>query len=200
MSEVKEKFYEILVPKIVAYNFDFKKSKTAFVKIENGLEYRITFRWDGRGGTTMMDAVEIFISDIAVQQSIKKRTKRNGLPHVMSEWGYCSPNNVKIPVMYSLALLNFANDMNFKAMSKMPQDDKYPPDRILNSAKFVEDLIVNLVFPFFEKFKNTVDIYDYLREKVENEADITNFTTAFKDVIQEYTEISGQPKLTKFLE
>lgn len=54
MSEVKDKFCKILVPKIVVHGFEYKKSKTAFAKIENGLEYQINFRWDGRGSTTMM--------------------------------------------------------------------------------------------------------------------------------------------------
>jgi hypothetical protein len=47
MSEAKDKFYEILVPKIEVYGFDYQKSKTTFVKIENDLEYQISFRWDG---------------------------------------------------------------------------------------------------------------------------------------------------------
>jgi hypothetical protein len=192
MSEVKDKFYDILVPKIVAYSFEFNKSKTSFVKIENGLEYQINFRWDGRGGTTMMDAVEVYVSDVAIQQAIKKRTKRSGLPHVMSGWGYIAANNVKIPVMYSRAALDLANNMNFRGLSQMPQDDKYPPERVLNSAKFVEDLIVNQVFPFFAQFKNSADIYDYLLKQVDNESDVTNFTTPFKDIVQQYAETFGQ--------
>jgi hypothetical protein len=200
MSEVKDKFYEILVPKIEVHGFDYKKSKTAFVKIENGLEYHITFRWDGRGGTTMMDAVEVSISDLAINEAIKKRTKRNGLRHVGSGWGYCAANNVKIPVMYSRALLDFANNMNFKAMSKMPQDDKYPPDRILNSAKFVEDLIVNQVFPFFEKFKNTADIYQYLHEIVEKDPNSINFTEDVKDIYREFAHTLGLPEIAQLSE
>lgn len=200
MSEVKDKFYEILVPKIEIYGFEYKKSKTAFAKIENGLEYQINFRWDGRGGTTMMDAVEVYVSDVAIQQAIKKRTKRNGLPHVMSGWGYIAANNVKIPVMYSRAALDLANNMNFKGLSQMPQDDKYPPERILNSTKFVEDLIVNHVFPFFEKFKNSADIYNYLLKQVDSETDVTNFTTPFKDIVQQYAETFGQPIPIKFSE
>jgi hypothetical protein len=142
------------------------------------------------GGT-----VEVFISDMAIQQAIKKRTKRSGLPHVMSGWGYRCLNEVKIPVMYSQALLDLANNMNFKAMSKMPQDDKYPPDRILNSAKFVEDLIVNQVFPFFEKYKNTADIYEYWRERVEKDPNSVNFTDAVKDIFKEFSIKLGLPEL-----
>jgi hypothetical protein len=195
MSEAKDKFYEILVPKIVAYGFEYKNSKTMFMKIENGLEYQINFHWDGRGGTTMMDAVGACINDTAIQQAIKKRTKQNVLPHVMSGWGYCAANSAKIPVMYSRALLDFANNMNFKAMSRMSQDDKYPPDRILNSAKFVEDLIVNQVFPFFEKFKNTADIYNYLLKQAEKDPNSINFTESVKDIYREFAVKLGLPEI-----
>jgi hypothetical protein len=195
MSEVKDKFYEILVPKITVYGFEFKKSKTSFVKVENGLEYQINFDWDGRGGVTMMDSVDVSVNDLAIQQAIKKRTKRNGLPHVMSGWGYRSANSVKIPVMYSRAALDLANNMNFRGLSQMLQDDKYPPERILNSAKFVEDLILNQVFPFFEKFKNTADIYDYLREKAEKSPETINFTDSVLDVYKEYSTTLGLPEI-----
>jgi hypothetical protein len=102
--------------------------------------------------------------------------------------------------MYSRAALDLANNMNFKGLSQMPQDDKYPPARILNSANFVEDLILKQVFPFFEKFKNSSDIYNYLRERVENETDITNFSPDFKDVVNQYSDTLGLPVLTKLLE
>jgi hypothetical protein len=200
MSEVKDRFYEILAPKIIGLGFEYKKSKTSFVKIENGLEYQINFRWDGRGGTTMMDAIEVQINDIAIQHAIKKRTKRNGLPHFFLDWGYCSANTVKIPVMYSQATLNLANNMNFKALSLMPQDEKYPPARILNSANFVENLIVNQVLPFFEKYKNSTDIYHYWYERAEKNPNSINFTDSIKDVFEEYSKKLGLPEIPELLE
>ncbi len=200
MSEVKEKFYEILVPKIVLHGFEYKKSKTVFVKIENGLDYQINFHWDGRGGTTMIDAVSAQVNDLAIQQAIKKRTKSNGLPHVMSGWGYCAANIVKIPVMYSRAALDLANNMNFKGLSQMLQDDKYPPDRIIHSANFVEDLIIHQVLPFFNQFRNSADIYDYLREKAEKYPETINFTDSVKDVFREFSTNLGLPELPQLSE
>ncbi len=193
MSEAKDRFYEILAPKIVAHGFEFKKSKTIFIKIENGLEYEIGFRWDGRGGTTMMDAVEIKINDIAIQQAIKKRTKRYGLPHIFAGWGYCSTFPAKIPTMYSQATLDLANNMNFKALSKMLQDDKYPPIRIANSAQFVEDLILNQVFPFFNNFKKTGDIYDYWKERTAKEPNSINNTESMEEMFEAF----GLPEISE---
>ncbi len=197
MSEAKEQFYEILVPKIELFGFEFKKSKTSFVKTENGLEYQIHFQWDGRGGITMLDSVYVYVNDLAIQQTIKKQkqTKRNGLPHLMSGWGYRDANKVEIPVMYSKATLDLANNMNFKGLSQMPQDDKYPPDRILHSAKFVEDLIIKQVLPFFDAFKNKANIYDYLRKKAENEPDTINFTDDIKNIFREYAAALGLPEI-----
>jgi hypothetical protein len=195
MSEAKNKFYEILVPKIEAFGFEYKKSKTTFTKIENGIEYQISFHWDGRGGTTMMNAIGASVIDIAIQQTMTKRKKEPGFPHVVSNWGYCATNSGQIPVMYSRALLELANNMNFKAMSKMPQDDKYPPERILNSAKFVEDLIVNQVFPFFKKYKNTSDIYEYWRERIEKDPDSVHFNDYIKEMLKEFSLKSGLPEM-----
>jgi hypothetical protein len=194
MSEVKDKFYEILVPKIEAIGFQFKKSKTSFVKVENGLEYLINFHWDGRGGTTMLDLVELEINDIDIQKELKKRTKRNGLPHVYTAFGYIGyqTNIVKIPVMYSKKTLDLANNMNFRALSQMPQDEKYPPERILNSANFVENLILTRVMPFFDSFQNKNDIFNHLSEQVKNSSE--DISPLFTDLVAQYSETLGLPK------
>jgi hypothetical protein len=141
--------------------------------------------------------MEVFISDLSIAQAIKKRTKFNGLPHVFSNWGYCGANHVKIPVMYSRATLDLANNMNFKVLAQMSQVEKYPPERILNSAKFVENLIVNEILPFFEKFKNTMDIYHYLIEKATKDPDFIHLSEHVQDIFKEYAVKLGVPDLTQ---
>ncbi len=192
MSAAKDKFYELLVPKIVILGFQYKSSKSIFVKIENGLEYKISFRWDGRGGVTILDSVEVFISDIEIQKGLKKRTGYTAAPPIYMGWGHCS-NNVSIPVMYSKKTLDLANNMNFKDLSQLNQEEKYPPERILNSANFVEQLILNNAIPFIEKFKNSSDIYNFLVEKIKNITNIDNFLDNQPDFFQQYNEQLGLP-------
>jgi hypothetical protein len=88
--------------------------------------------------------------DLIVQKEQMKRTELNSYAHGYTAFGYIGykTNIVKIPVMYSQKTLDLANNMNFKALSQMPQDEKYPPERILNSVNFVEDLIIKRVLPF----------------------------------------------------
>jgi hypothetical protein len=197
MSEVKDKFYEILVPKIVVHGFEFKKSKTSFVKIENGLEYLINFRWDGRGGVTMLDTVELEINDLEIQKALKKRTKRHGLPHVFTGFGYRGFHAllVKIPVMYSQKTLDLANNMNFRALSQMPQDEKYPPARILNSANFVENLIVTRVFQFFDLYKDSNAIFNHLSQQVKNSTE--DISPIFTEMVEQFAETLDLPKPTR---
>jgi hypothetical protein len=197
MSAAKDKFYEILVPKIEDLGFQFKSSKFAFVKIENGLEYSINFRWDGRGGTTMLDMIELQVSDLEIQKDLKKRTKNNGYSHVFTAFGYtCSPENrVNIPVMYSRKTLDLANNMNFRALSQMPQDEKYPPERILNSATFVENLILTRAIPFFDLYKNRQDIFNYLSEQVKSSTE--DISPLFTDLVEQYSMSLGLPKPTR---
>jgi hypothetical protein len=191
MSDAKNKFYELLVPKIEALSFKFKKRKSFFVKIENDIEYKIAFHWDGRGGTTILDVIELEIRNLIVQKKREETTGLINFAHVYTAFGFIGykTNIVEIPVMYSQKTLNLANSMNFKALSQMPQDEKYPPDCIINSVNFVEDLIVKRVLPFFDLFKNSTDIYKYLCEKVENEPDME----PLYELVKCYSEILEQP-------
>jgi hypothetical protein len=172
MSEVKDKFYEILVPKIEAIGFQYKKSKSAFLKLENELEYQINFRWDGRGGTSMLDTVSVTVNNLMVQKMEKKLTGSGSSNAVYSGYGYCTTHAVKIPVMYSRKALDIANTMNFKELAKLTFDEKYPPQHILASANFVENLIKTQVMSFFEGYKNDTDIYNRLCEQLKKEENL----------------------------
>ena len=54
MSEVRDKFYEVLILKMETNGYAFKKSKNQFVKNINDATCAISFYWDGRGGFTYL--------------------------------------------------------------------------------------------------------------------------------------------------
>jgi hypothetical protein len=194
MSEVKDKFYDILVPKIEAIGFQYKKSKSAFFKVYNELEYQIKFHWDGRGGTSMLDSLWVTVNNLAVQKAEKKLVGGGNLDAVFMGFGYSSTQIVKIPVMYSRKTLDLANSMNFKELAKLSFEEKYPADRILASANFVEDLIKAQVLPFFEAYKNDTDIYKNLCERLKKEPKIEWVAHNFVLLIKLYAKKTGLPE------
>ena len=71
MSKLKNKFYELLKPLWEAQNFMFKKSVGSFVKKKGDKKYNISFHWDGRGGTTMINSIEYKISEKDKEDRLK---------------------------------------------------------------------------------------------------------------------------------
>jgi hypothetical protein len=201
MSEVKDKFYDILVPKIEAIGFQYKKSKSAFFKVEKELEYQIKFHWDGRGGTSMLNSIWVTVNNLLVQKAEKKLAGGGNLDAAFMGYGYSSAYLAKIPVMYSRKTLDLANSMNFKELAKLSFEEKYPADLILASANFVEGLIKAQVLPFFEEYKNDTDIYKNLCERLKKEPKIDWVAHNFVLLIKLYakkTRLPEPPELKKY--
>jgi hypothetical protein len=194
MSEVKDRFYDILVPKIEAIGFQYKKSKSAFLRVEKELEYQIKFHWDGRGGTSMLSSLWLSVNNSLVQKAEKILTGSGNLDAFFTGFGYSSTHTVEIPVMYSRKTLNLVNSMNFKELAKLTFDEKYPKDRILASANFVEDLIKTQVLPFFEGCKTDADIYNSLCERLKKEQNIDWISHHFVLLIKLYAQKTGLPE------
>jgi hypothetical protein len=194
MSEAKDKFYEILVPKIEAIGFQYKKSKSAFFRVEKELEYQIKFHWDGRGGTSILDSLWVTVNNLAIQKAEKILTGGGNLDAVFTGYGYSATQTVKIPVMYSRKTLDLANSMNFKELAKLSFEEKYPADRILASANFVDDLIKTQVLPFFEGYKTDTDMYENLCERLKKEANIDWTSHSFVLLIKLYAKKTGLPE------
>lgn len=71
MSEVKDIFFELLSPRIEALGFVYKKSKGSFIKTENDLNFTIGFRWDGRGGTSIINEHHYYVTDDLIEKAYK---------------------------------------------------------------------------------------------------------------------------------
>jgi hypothetical protein len=153
MSEVREKFYNLFTPKMEAKGFTFKKSAGKFIKIQGNLLYNIHFKWDGRGGVSIIDGIHYFVTEPIVGKSSKRPFDEHDFDRYPIKTIPLIDENGKltIPVMYTQAVLDLANNMNFRALPKIPFEEKYPIVRIQNCANRVETLLNENVFPFFEK-------------------------------------------------
>ena len=74
MSEIRDRFFELLSPTIEAEDFEFKKSKGCFVKTIGDLHHEISFRWDGRGGLVHLESIDLKINSISIEKAVKKLT------------------------------------------------------------------------------------------------------------------------------
>jgi hypothetical protein len=153
MSEVREKFYNLFTPKMEAKGFTFKKSVGKFIKIQGDLQYNIHFKWDGRGGVSIIDGIDYYVTEPANVKSSKRPFDEHDFDRYPIKTIPLIDENGKliIPIMYTKAVLDLANNMNFRALAKIPFEEKYPIVRIQNCANRVETLLNENVFPFFEK-------------------------------------------------
>jgi hypothetical protein len=164
MSQAKTDLMEILIPIFEKGGFKFTKSKNEFTKIENEIAYQFSLGFDGRGGLTMVNNIDMLIKVVDVEKAIKKITK---YPHFLPAiyggtiryWEDMS-KPLTIPTMHSQKALDVANTMNMKALAAIPYEEKYPKIRIENCAKKITELYFERIIPFFDKFENMQQIYD----------------------------------------
>jgi hypothetical protein len=154
MSEVREKFYEFFVPKMEEKGFTFKKSAGKFIKTQGILQHTIHFKWDGRGGVSIIDGIDYFVNEPVVGKSSKRPFDAHDFDRYPIKTIPLIDENGKliIPVMYTQAVLDLANNMNFRALAKIPFEEKYPIIRIQNCVNKIEILLNDNAFPFFEKY------------------------------------------------
>jgi hypothetical protein len=162
MSELRDKFFELLVPKMEALNFKYVKSKSSFRKSNQELDYQINLRWDGRGGLVVLENIWVSIKSIALQKAEKELTKINSEAHIYRAYSRSYGQVIKVPNMYSQKALDIANTMNFKELAKLTFQEKYPIERIKMGADIVYDTITKIVIPQMEVFKTERDVYTEL--------------------------------------
>lgn len=144
------------------WDLSLKKLLTKFVKIENGITYEINFRWDGRGGVTVLNTIGYNVYSNDINRAFKSIFGIAINCGISTAYGYHGKleHHVEIPVMYSKKALELANNMNFKELAKVPFEEKYPTERIIHSANFVYDLIIEKLFTYISHQANEKDIYN----------------------------------------
>jgi hypothetical protein len=138
MSLVRDKFFELLTPKLQELGYEYSKSKFSYKMTIKDQDYIIDFSWDGRGGTSIIRSIEGKVS-YATLRKIDKAMDiwSDGLIWQIN----CGNFDSRIPVMYSKELLDLANDMAFKKMSEMPFEKKYPIELIEKCVDTVYEII-----------------------------------------------------------
>jgi hypothetical protein len=197
MSEAKDKFFELLVPRMEEKGFVFKKGKGAFNKVENGICYGIVFSWDGRGGTTLINNCWGEIEYLEISKAIKKLTGISGFMQINENVNNCHWDNT-IPTMYSKQLLDLANNMAFKKMAAMSFEEKYPIERIQKCVERVENIITDRIVPNFNLYKSSNDFYKYYSNLVTNtkEENLYWFNVLLLKLFSKLTN-SSEPEIIK---
>lgn len=72
MSQVKEEFFNILNPLLEVQGYKYSKSQNSFTKIVDELSFKVSFKFDGRGGLTMIDWIDYSISIFELEKIFKK--------------------------------------------------------------------------------------------------------------------------------
>jgi hypothetical protein len=163
MSEVKTDLMAILVPFFEKEGFKYGKSKNEFTKVENEIAYQFLFRFDGRGGLSMVTAIEMFAKVADIEKAMKKIMN---YPHPIvivydgiRYWEDMDKTPI-IPTMHSQKALDVANTMNMKALAAIPYEEKYPKARIENCAKRITELYADRILPFFQKYTTLEQFYN----------------------------------------
>jgi hypothetical protein len=163
MSEVKTDLMAILVPFFEKEGFKYGKSKNEFTKVENEISYQFLLRFDGRGGLSMVTAIEMFAKVTDVEKAMKKIMN---YPHPIGivyggiRYWEDMDKPLTIPTMHSQKALDIANTMNMKALAAIPYEEKYPKARIENCAKKITELYSQRILPFFEKYTTLEQFYN----------------------------------------
>ncbi len=172
MSEVKTDLMAILVPFFEKEGFKYGKSKNEFTKVENEISYQFLIRFDGRGGLSMVTAIEMFAKVADVEKAMKKIMN---YPHPIGivyggiRYWEDMDKPLTIPTMHSQKALDIANTMNMKALAAIPYEEKYPKVRIENCAKKITELYAQRILQFFEKYTTLEQFYNlFLNENPKN--------------------------------
>lgn len=192
MSEVKDTFFGLLNPKIEAHGFAYKKSTSSYIKTVGELQFTIKIKWDGRGGTTMINNIDFYVTNIAVQKAYKKLTATGGFEWQIFNhiWYSDSDGKLIIPMMYSRETLDLANDMNLRALAQIPFERRYPMPRIVSCVAKVESLILSQILPFFDNNKSDEVIFEQLCEKLDK-TDVTEIGGHFIFLVKLYAKKLG---------
>lgn len=161
MSEARDQFFELLAPKIEEKGYTFKKSKKNFILEEGNIISTIDFNWDGRGGTTYLNHVCGIIYIDYINKALKTILNYKHHYPLFFTNGKGTIFDKRIPQMYSLELINLANDMAFKKMAAMPFEEKYPTKKIENCANRVTEIITTEVIPINESMNSEQKILDF---------------------------------------
>lgn len=159
MSPAKKYILDIVTPLMESHGFRFYKGSSTYSKKENDLDYRIRVRFDGRGGLTLIDALEFSIESPHYNR-ITKKLVGSQTNLVGSGVNFFTEGKIIIPVPYSQKALDVANTMNMSELAKIPFEEKYPVKRMDNTAQKAFELMEARAFPFFDKYQSLDDIYN----------------------------------------
>lgn len=167
MSEVRDTFFELLVPSIEEKGYAFKNSKKNFVLEQGEIISTIDFNWDGRGGTTYLNHISGTIYLAYIHKALKSILNYKQTYPIFSKFGNGGHFDKTIPQMYSQELVDLANNMAFKKMAAMTFEEKYPALKIQKTVNRALEIISNEIIPNNQSMNSEQKLLDFVTNNVE---------------------------------
>lgn len=157
--------------------YRFYKSSTVFSKKVDDLDYRVFLRFDGRGGLTLLDSIELHVESPHYNRLIKKLIGIKDISLVSSGFNYFICGGLMVPVPYSQKALDVANTMNMTELAKIPFEEKYPKERLERTTNETIKLLDEKGLPFFDRFTSLENIYNHYIDNIGGKGNPLNVST-----------------------
>jgi hypothetical protein len=159
MSQAKDIYFQKLQPRFEAIGFTLKKSRNAFVKIENNIESVFSTAFDGRGGLSSLLQTRLTIECLDLRKAIRKSHGNKYSETLLINGGTSYTNNyldtcLCNPKMYSLTPVE---------LGKLSFEEKYPAAQIDRVANHVWENFQGFGVQAIAKYHSNQTIFEALK-------------------------------------
>jgi hypothetical protein len=173
MSQAKDIFFQKLQPRFEAIGFTLKKSRNAFVKVENNIESVFAVAFDGRGGLSSLLQTRMTIECLDLRKAIRKCSGYKNSETLSINGGTNSVYNyydtvLCNPKMYSLTPVE---------LGKLSFEEKYPAAQIDRVANHVWENFQGFGVQGIAKYHSNQTIFEALKNFNFTDTDKNDFHT-----------------------
>ncbi len=173
MSQAKDIFFQNLEPRFESLGFVLKKSRNAFVKTENNIEYVFAIAFDGRGGLSSLFQTRMTVECLSLRKAIRKCSGYKNSETLLINGGTNSVNNyfdtvLCDPKMYSLTPVE---------LGKLSFEEKYPEAQINHVVNHVWENFQSFGLSAVQKYNSNPTIFAALKNYNFTDTDTNDFHT-----------------------
>jgi hypothetical protein len=157
MGQAKDQFFQKLEAKFATEGFVYKKSKNAFVKVENDVEFSFTIALDGRGGLTSLLWFHFDIEYLPLRKTLRKLANHSSTFFVkIHTKGTSNPQN------YSLYDVEKTRLSSAK-YNELSYDEKFPSAAIDTAVAYMWLGFEQDCRPAMQQYGSLKGIYEALK-------------------------------------
>jgi hypothetical protein len=173
MSQAKDIFFQKLQPRFEAIGYTLKKSRNAFVKVENNIEYVFAVAFDGRGGLSSLLQTRMTIECLDLRKAVRQAGGYKNSETLSINGGTNSVYNyldtvLCNPKMYSLTPVE---------LGKLSFEEKYPATQIKRVVNHVWDNFQGFGEQAIAKYNSNRTIFEALKNYNFTDAEQNDFHT-----------------------